>query len=332
MAHPRLEVPFPPPPAATIPPAAALLTASLPPACPTTPLPFQFRMPVLRPDDTTEAYLIRELSVRRLNKAHKHLWLAGRPGNVRPLHHQRLTGRKIAVIEKPDLHLVLDKAAIYVKPLPYFLFDHAFFTKHLTSTDVLNGEASTLHASACGLLHTYTLLIKHPSDFHIAMEEHLLPLHLDWDAWSTFSEHLRTRLNSLELNQRYQYGELRARRLNIIFRMLLLDSRGFYLVVSADASLVHRYFGWLLIVFVYMTVVLAALQTLLTSRYGMAVEGLQVVSLWFGMLSLMTVAYVVLSMVLAFGITFVGDCMSMMRYRRKSIKQKKKEMNTDPQP
>ncbi|KAL0631037.1 hypothetical protein Q9L58_010113 [Maublancomyces gigas] len=326
MTHPSLEVPFPAPPAATIPPAAGLPTASRPAACRTTLPPFQFRMPILWPDDTTEAYLIRELSVRKLNN------LVGRTGNVRPLHRQRIIGRKIVITEKPDLHLVWDKAALYVKPLPHFLFDHAFFTEHLTSTVVPDGEASTLHASACGLLRTYTLLIEHPSDFHIAMEEHLLPSHLDWDAWCTFSGHLRTRLDSLELNQRYQYGELRATRLDIIFRVLRIDSRGFHYVHTRYASLFRQHFGWLLLVFVYVTLVLTALQTLQSSRQGMANEAVQDFSWWFCVLSLLAVAGALLSMVLVFVINFVSNYVATMIHIRKRDKLKKKKMNTGPQP
>lgn len=332
MAHPSLEVPFPAPPAATIPLAAAPPTASRPAACPTTLPPFQFRMPILWPDDTTEGYLIRELSVRRLNNVHKHLWIVGRTGNVRPLHRQRIIGRKILITEKPDLHLVWDKTALYVKPLPHFLFDHAFFTEHLTSTVVPNGEVSTLHASACGLLLTYTLLIEHPSDFRIAMEEHLLPSHLDWDAWCTFSGHLRTRLRSLELNPRYQYGELRASRLDVIFRLLRIDSRGFHYVHTRYASLFRQHFGWLLLVFVYMTVVLAALQTLLTSRQGMANEAVQDVSFWFCVLSLLAVAGALLSMMLVWVINFISNYVATMIHIRKRDKRKKREMNKGPQP
>lgn len=300
-------------------------------------------MPALWPGETIPGYLLRELSVGKLSDVHGYLWLAGRKGNVRPLHRQQIIGRTIVVTERPDLHLVWDKSSMYLKPLPHFLFDHAFFTEHLSSRALLSGETSTLHASACGLLFTYTRLIEHPSDFRIAKDAGLLPPHIDWDAWCTFSEHLRARLHEHAvnrcdyseprtrphenpINQRYKYGEPRASHLNIIFCLLWINPRGFHYVHTRYSSLFRQNFRWLLVVFVYVTLVLTALQTMMTSRYGVASDAVQLVSWLFCALSLMTVAVVVVLMAMVFVSNFVSNLISMlnhiyMRKKKRRIKQ-----------
>lgn len=86
--------------------------------------------------------------------------------------------------------------------------------------------------------------------------------------------------------------------------------------------------------FVYMTVVLAALQTLLTSSEGMANKAVQAVSWWFCVLSLLAVAGALLSMVLMWVINFVSNYVATMIHIRKRDKRRQKamDMKREPEP
>lgn len=262
------------------------------------------------PGETIEDFLKAELSVQRLNVIHNFLWLAGRYGNIRPLHRQKLIQRDIVITENADLHLVWHYSRIFMKPLPLFLLDHAFFNDHLCSESKPADETSTLHASACGLLRSYTYLIVHLSDFRIAINSGLLPPNLEWNTWREFAVEVRKRTSDTTVNQRYQYGELRATRLNLIYYIKFRTLRGFLYMHTRYAALFQENFSWLLMVFVYMTVILSAMQTAMTSHDGVANTVLQEVSYWFCVLSLLSVVGVLGLMFLIFLCNFAGDLFS----------------------
>lgn len=255
-----------------------------------------FRLPPFWPEPTLSSFLTRELSVRRLNLVHSHLWLAGRTENIRALHRQTIIERDIIITESADLHLVWYKSRIYIKPLPVFLLDHAFFAEHLCTHDVPTDEFSTLYASACGLLLSYTFLVRHESDLAIAISARLLPADMTWERWSTLAAEIRATVTPKDVNQRYWYGELRMTRLNLVYRMLFINLRGFHHGYTRYASFFRQNFGWLLLVFAYVTVVLAAMQTVLTSSFAANNLDVQSVSYWFGVAVLATVVVVVVLM------------------------------------
>lgn len=284
----------------------------------------QYEVPVntfyQRSEETLPEFLTRELSVRRLNVIHKHLWLAGRTENIRSLHRQRIIERDIVITEKTELHLVWYKARIYIKPLPSFLLDHTFFAANLCSPDIPLHEKSTLYASACGLLLSYTRLIQHPSDFKIALDTGLLPSHLTWETWCTLACEIR-RVPLKTVNRRYWYGELRMTRLNMLYRIMWLDSRGFHHGYTRYASFFRKNFGWLLLAFAYVTVVLAAMQTVLTSSPAVGNHAVQEVSYWFGVGSLVTVAVVLVLMLLIFMGSFSSNLLETLHHARRGQKK-----------
>ncbi|KAI0179414.1 hypothetical protein GGR52DRAFT_536075 [Hypoxylon sp. FL1284] len=246
------------------------------------------------PPQDLEAYLTHELDTRRLSFLHKYLWLAGLPVPARPLHRQRLMNRNILVTERADEHLVWHEHRIFIKPLPAFLLCHDFWEKHLCSD-------RDLHASACGMLLSYAWLVAYRSDFAIARDASLLPPDVTWERWTGFAAAV---LQTLDLASmagvapRYEYGELRLSRLDMLTRwfwpvLLLLSEPGGTNSNSANGAngtgmawsprrlvdgymssstwytaFFERHFGWLLVGFVYVTVVLSALQV------GLATEAL----------------------------------------------------------
>jgi hypothetical protein len=215
--------------------------------------------------------LATELKTPRLNAIHHRLWLAGRPTAARPLHRQKLLGRTILITEDPDEHLVWFEDQIFVKPLPDCLLDWESWNTHLSSDQ-------ELHKAACGLVLSYAWLVRHKSDLHIAKETGLLSEEIEWIGWVDFIDAFLGNINCetlSDVNQRYEYGELRLSRLNTIYRFLppLYSFRnligGYQSRSTWYRAFFDRHFKWMLAVFAILSVVLSALQV------GLATTSLQ---------------------------------------------------------
>jgi hypothetical protein len=214
---------------------------------------------VIFPRDDLDAFVKNELDVSRLEEIKDRLWLAGRLRNIRPLHRQQLLGRKILVTEQADLHLLWQDDKIFIKPLPAWLLDRDFFQKH--------DSAGSMLPAARGFLNSYALLISYEIDFILAQELHLLPSDVDWKGWLDIVQDMLPDFRSDErkISPRYQYGELRLSRINRIYRFdprfrFQHFLRGYHSSSQTFRSFLNRNFGWLLVVFVYFTILLTALQ------------------------------------------------------------------------
>ncbi|KAH7039432.1 hypothetical protein B0J12DRAFT_743627 [Macrophomina phaseolina] len=238
----------------------------------------------LRPMQDFRTYLDTQLATPKLQRIHSRLWLAGLPRPARPLHRQRLLQRTINITENPNEHLVWKEDQIYLKPLPSWLLDHAFWEAHLcnpsdshaptTTTTTANEKTVALHRSACGFLLSWTWLISYESDLALAHAHHLLPPHVTWPAWVNFTNRFLDGLAAADVDPRYHYGELRLPRLSLIYWLTpsaatLHDLVFGYMPRSTwYKDFFARNFAWLAVVFVYMTVVLSAMQV------GLATEAL----------------------------------------------------------
>ncbi|RYP27922.1 hypothetical protein DL767_007449 [Monosporascus sp. MG133] len=166
-----------------------------------------------------------------------------------------------------------------------------------------------LHRSACGLLLSYAWLIRSKSDLRIAHDTGLLPTDIKFDSWTAFIADFAAHVNIHSLHQvdpRYGYGELRLTRLNSLYRFgaagfsLRNFVHGFMPVSNRYTSFFERNFGWILAAFVYITVVLSAMQVALATErfqndtsfqalsYGMA---LMAVGLVLGAISIMLLVW-----------------------------------------
>lgn len=221
---------------------------------------------LLRPKTDRYDYLHVEIRVPKLNALHTYLWLAGIPRPARPLHRQKLMGRDICLTESPDEHLIWHKSRIFLKPLPEFLLNYASWEAELCAD-------MQLYECACGFLLSYAWLIGRQSDFRIAKEAGLLPDSITWDSWFGFMNEILDTIGPV--NKRYQYGELGLSRLDKLYRLspspysLHRLIFGRYTPIEAwYQSFFRRNFAWLLAAFVYVTVVLSALQVgLATTSY-----------------------------------------------------------------
>ena len=152
-----------------------------------------------------------------------------------------------------------------MKPLPKFLLNHNFFKDNLCSS-------VDLHANACGLLHSYTNLVQHRSDFKIAVELGLLPEEIEWGRWMVFVGEIQEKVNPdtfRQSNHRYAYGELRLARLNLIYRLACGQwIRGYHNTYNEYGNFFKTNFAWVLILFAYASVVLSAMQVGLVAQQG----------------------------------------------------------------
>ncbi|CEL08624.1 hypothetical protein ASPCAL11772 [Aspergillus calidoustus] len=212
--------------------------------------------------------LRQELSVKRLNRIHNYLWLAGRPMPPRPLNYQIATSRQIVVDERLDMHMVWEKPRrIFFKPIPRYLLSNAFWKEYLCCEDGLaecreEGTCPRLEVYRCamGFLLSYTALIQYECDFHIAQGHHLLPEEIKWNEWVALVEELLDRTNLKNIDRRYWFGELRLSRLNKIYFFLLCEWRGYKFPYQTYSELFHDYFGLLAGTTIYIALVLTAMQ------------------------------------------------------------------------
>lgn len=213
----------------------------------------------MRPNKSPDVYLRIDLKASRLNAVHHYLWLAGLPHAARPLHRQKLLGRNILLTEDPDEHLAWFEAQIFVKPLPDYLLDYDYWSKHICSDD-------NLYQSACGLLLSYTWLVCYQSDLKIAQEIGLLPKDIAWLDWVQFLDAFLDHVNLVTLgdvSKRYKYGELRLSRLNLLYRLTPLVYtlknlvRGFRAGSLWYSAFFGRHFRWTLAAFAILSVLLS---------------------------------------------------------------------------
>jgi len=104
--------------------------------------------------------------------------------------------------------------------------------------------------------------VQHESDYRVAVGIGLLPQGISWAQWSVFAAQVRP----TAVSKRYEYGELRLFRLNLIYRFCLGQwINGYHLLHTNFNSFFGRNFAWPLILFAYLTVVLNAMQVVLAS-------------------------------------------------------------------
>ena len=224
-------------------------------------------------DDDIDAFVARDLDFSRLNCIHSLLWMAGRPLPARALHRYRVMGFTPLPTLQADLHLLRFEDHILVKPLPEYLLDYDFWVAHLCGGD--GGGGPALHAAACGVLVSYIWLVTAPLDLRVAHEHGLLPSFVTWGWWRAFAKDVVAHLdlNALDqVNPRFQFGDLRLSRINSIYRIRFAFTnfvRGYLYSYNRYVAFFQRNFSWILIVFVFVSLVLSAMQV------GVGVEPLQ---------------------------------------------------------
>jgi len=181
--------------------------------------------------------------------------------NISPLHRQLVKNRAIVVTEDPRLHLVWFQARIFIKPLPLYLTSYAFWAHYLLplpTTSPLGRHQPRLCKEALGFLRTYHFLIRHQSDFRIAVDMHLLPSEVTWGQFCAFSRRFES-IADMQVSSRYQYGELRLSRLNF-YAKIFLRRQHYHRVYHQTDDYFARFYGTILFLFAIATVGLTAMQ------------------------------------------------------------------------
>ncbi|KAF9691598.1 hypothetical protein EKO04_010206 [Ascochyta lentis] len=278
-----------------------------------------------------EAFLREDLSLSRLNRIHTHLWMAGRPMRARPLHRYHMYGYEVLGTQQMDLHLLRFSNKLLVKPLPEYLVSTSFWERHLCTN-------TALWESATGWLLSYVWLITSPLDLKLAHDNALLPAAITWPWWKAFVADFLTivDINTLHhVNKRYHFGDLRLSRINSIYRTRFFFThfvRGYLYGYNRYVVFFERNFSWILILFVFLSLVLSAMQVgtaldelsgsraFMKGSYGVVV------------LSMVSVAVVLGVVGLCFVGIFLFNMVSAVRHagreeRKREKLQKQKDQN-----
>jgi len=227
-------------------------------------------------------FLSVELRVDELNDVLGHLWMAGLAAHqIRALHLHQIYNRQVVLCEKIKLHLVWAQSQVFIKPIPYCMLHHGFFEKYIMADPELK-------PLALGFLSTYLRLIQYESDLQVALDLKLVPQGITWSAWLTFSAQLTEALQSaprphphsssskssppnrsnstsgtnpppfVRFNNRWDRGELRLTRLNLIFRLFRGNMRGYQSLDAELTSLFAPFFATVILLFAYIGVALSA--------------------------------------------------------------------------
>ncbi|KAK8205648.1 hypothetical protein M8818_004825 [Zalaria obscura] len=267
-------------------------------------------MPSLDPSDLSRypepQDLDSDLSCSELNAVHSSLWLAGSLSNISPLHHQRVLLRTIIPTDVGRLHLVWHDHTIYIKPMPLCLLDHTYI-QNVVCKD------RNLHGLVVGFLHSYTALVRSRLNLRIAQELGLLPAEVTWRKWyeyrTSILQHIEAvrhfaKKSQYQINPRYQYGELRLRRLNLIW---LLHGKGltYFNVHRTYESYFSQYFSLFIAAFAIVATVLTAMQVIV--GISGASQKLVNVSYWFAIAALFLIAACLLYVTIIFVALFVWN-------------------------
>lgn len=255
-------------------------------------------------------YLQTEFSVTAFDGLERHLWMAGLAAtHIRPLHRQKVVGRQLIIAEQIALHLVTFRGSIFVKPIPGYLLNNDFFKHH-----IIPGQY--LHPLAVAFLSTYLKLVKYNSDLRIAQELGLVPPEISWETWLEFAEKVEAEIPNLQdVPYRYEYGELRLERLNLIAQFLHARfSRGFIMLDTNYTTYFSPIFKGVIFLFAYTTTYLAAFQVAM----GAPDPPLQVVSVgfWSAVVVLFALASITIVLILWFVLLALDNLLFARRHRR----------------
>lgn len=245
-----------------------------------------------------------------------------RSSHISPLHHQAARGRKdIIVVENPHLHLVWVYDRIFIKPVPRYLLSHAFWRYLLRHPD--------LHQAAAGFVRSYSYLIKYESDFRLAQSDALCLIPADdgegkpitYERFALFIASF-ARLSDADVSARYEFGELRLTRLNILTRLLLKNLTSHHIDAQWSSYLSH-FITPLLSVFFIITLPLSAMQVALTVQSLENLSGswntFAQMARWFSISTLIVVAMAVVFLAGLVVFLFVHDiwfARSVLRRKR----------------
>jgi hypothetical protein len=166
----------------------------------------------------------------------------------------------------------------------------------------------------------------------VAIDSDLLPSTFKWHHWVTLVEDLIKNIDIKALdtvNKRYEYGELRLTRLNKIYRLapkfrFKHFMRGYQSRDTAYGTFFQREFAWLLILFVYISIMLDSAQVGLATDKLQNSVSFQRISFGLTMLFIFLPAVFVVLITIWFLILFCFHLLATLKFQ-KSIARKREE-------
>ncbi|KAM0226848.1 hypothetical protein ACHAPO_012033 [Fusarium lateritium] len=210
-----------------------------------------------------------EFLTEDLDKMAPHLWLMSTQSssNISPLTEQITRGRRLVITENPGLHLVWAHDRVFLKPLPEYIFSHAFWEYYLVSSysPLEKSVRQSLLEAISGFLRSYSYLIRHKSDFRLATGDdlQLIPKSITYAQFVNFMDHCDIRDSSA--SPRYQFGELRLTRLNFWCKIFLYKSN-YQRVEWQYGAHFAQYYGPLLFIFALISLLTSAMQVVLAAQ------------------------------------------------------------------
>ena len=227
-------------------------------------LPSQPRIDLHDPD--IGRYLQSEFVTDDLNQLSPHLWLVAKQDSthISSLTHQIVRGRQIVVTEKPELHLVWINDRVFIKPIPKYAMSYAFWEYFLTGNDspVPDLARQNIIGAALGFLRSYSYLVHHKSDFIRGQEYGLIPKGVSHTHFVRFISTFRE-IGDAEISPRYRFGELRLNPLNF-WSKIYLHKMSYHKIYGQYGAYFARFYGPLLFLFAIFSVLLAAMQVVLS--------------------------------------------------------------------
>lgn len=222
-----------------------------------------------------------------------------------------MRGRKdIIPVENPPLHLVWIYDRIFIKPIPRYLFSHAFW-------QYLKIWHPDVHKAAAGFVRSYSYLIQYESDFRLAQSATLclIPAEdgdgttITFERFATFISNF-AQLSDAHVSLRHEFGELRLTRLNI-FARLFLRKLTFHHIDAQWSSYLGHFITPILSAFFIVTIPLSAMQV------GLAVQSLAnpsgtwntfaATAKWFSIFTLIVVIVIIVFLAALVLFLFVHD-------------------------
>ncbi|KAH0565895.1 hypothetical protein GP486_000698 [Trichoglossum hirsutum] len=239
-----------------------------------------FPLPLSPGEAISERHIHADLSVQRLNDIHDILFMARATWGISSLHSQRVWGRNVIVCEDTSLHLLWYNDIIYIKPIPLYLLDRAFFDQHISK---ITGDTRLL---VNGFLESYRALIRHPSDVKIATAFGLLPETFTWDNWVEYVDTVMdpsSAAGAVHVNIRYQYGEINLRNVNWLVLVFFRGIR-YHFPHGTYRKLLRSKLATIVSIFSIVALALTAMQVLVGIQW-VSIR-VQKISYWFAIVSL----------------------------------------------
>jgi hypothetical protein len=283
-------------------------------------LPGHPRVPLAKTD--VRDLLEREMMTPDLNRMAPHLWLVAKPSSdhCSPLHEQVIRGRNIVITENPELHLCWIDSKVFIKPIPRYLLSWAFWQHYLDGSDADSDPKTKtkLIEAVLGYMRSYSFLIRHESDYRIAVKEHLIHVTTTYEDFAIFISSF-AEIQDSQVSPRYRFGELRLRRLNM-WSPLLLKKTYFHKIAWQYSDYLAQYYAPYLFFFSIFSVVLSAMQVGVGAKTDW--QSFYNYSAWFSVATLVVVCLVMLGIIGDF--VLLGGREAVYAIKHKFFSQKRR--------